>query len=69
MAETRERTLRVIKGCAVEILGKGEQFKSFWTSEPKAPDEKDWLKLFESDLPTATLRERPILILLDEMPP
>ena len=26
-------------------LGKAEQFKAFWTSGPKAPDEKDWLKL------------------------
>src|SRR5712692_10569446 len=42
-------------------LGKGEQFKAFWTSGPKAPDEKDWLKLFEGD--------QPVLILLDEMPP
>jgi hypothetical protein len=42
-------------------LGKGEQFKSFWTGGPRAPDEKDWLKLFEGD--------KPILILLDEMPP
>jgi len=42
-------------------LGKGEQFRLFWTSGPKAPDERDWLKLFEGD--------RPILILLDEMPP
>ncbi len=42
-------------------LGKGEQFKTFWTSGPKAPDEKDWLKLFDSGTP--------ILILLDEMPP
>jgi hypothetical protein len=42
-------------------LGKGEQFRPFWTSGPKAPDEKDWLKLFEGD--------QPILILLDEMPP
>jgi hypothetical protein len=42
-------------------LGKGEQFRSFWTSGPKAPDEKDWLKLFDG--------ENPILILLDEMPP
>ncbi len=42
-------------------LGKGEQFKAFWTSGPKAPDEKDWLKLFEGG--------EPILILLDEMPP
>ncbi len=42
-------------------LDKGEQFKAFWTSGPKAPDEKDWLKLFEGD--------KPVLILLDEMPP
>jgi len=42
-------------------LGKGDQFKAFWTSGPKAPDEKDWLKLFDAD--------QPILILLDEMPP
>jgi hypothetical protein len=42
-------------------LGKGEQFRSFWTSGPKAPDEKDWLKLFEGD--------QPVLILLDELPP
>lgn len=42
-------------------LDKGDQFKAFWTSGPKAPDEKDWLKLFEGD--------QPILILLDEMPP
>jgi len=42
-------------------LGKGEQFRSFWNSGPKAPDEKDWLKLFDGD--------QPVLILLDEMPP
>jgi hypothetical protein len=42
-------------------LGKGEHFKTFWTSGPKAPDEKDWLRLFDSG--------EPILILLDEMPP
>src|SRR3954468_20310086 len=42
-------------------LDKANQFKSFWTGGPKAPDEKDWLKLFDSDTP--------ILILLDEMPP
>lgn len=42
-------------------LGKGDQFSPFWTSGPEAPDEKDWLKLFNGD--------RPILILLDEMPP
>src|SRR5215813_2811814 len=42
-------------------LGKGEQFKTFWTSGPKAPDERDWLKLFDG----STF----ILILFDEMPP
>jgi len=42
-------------------LGKGDQFKSFWNAGPKAPDEKDWLKLFEGG--------DPVLILLDEMPP
>lgn len=42
-------------------LGKGEQFKPFWIGGPKAPDEKDWLKLLEG--------EQPCLILLDEMPP
>jgi hypothetical protein len=42
-------------------LGKGDQFKAFWTGGPKAPDEKDWLRLFEGS--------EPILILLDEMPP
>ncbi len=48
-------------GEIADQLGKGEQFKAFWTSGPKAPDEKDWLKLFDGD--------EPILILLDEMPP
>src|ERR1700693_355035 len=28
-------------------LGKGDQFKTLWNSGPKAPDEKDWLKLFD----------------------
>jgi hypothetical protein len=42
-------------------LGKGEQFRAFWTSGPKAPDEQDWLRLFAGD--------QPILILLDELPP
>ena len=42
-------------------LGKGEEFRGFWTGGPKAPDEKDWLKLFAGD--------QPVLILLDEMPP
>jgi hypothetical protein len=44
-----------------QAMGEGEQFKTFWTSGPKAPDEKDWLKLFDGG--------KPILILLDEMPP
>ncbi|MEJ5366081.1 MAG: anti-phage-associated DUF499 domain-containing protein [Desulfosoma sp.] len=48
-------------GEIAEQLGKGDQFRRFWESGPKAPDEKDWLKLFEGD--------RPTLILLDEMPP
>lgn len=48
-------------GEIAEQLSKGELFKDFWQSGPKAPDERDWLKLFEGD--------RPILILLDEMPP
>ena len=42
-------------------LGKGRQFRSFWTNGLKAPDEKDWLKLFDGG--------EPILILFDEMPP
>lgn len=42
-------------------LGKGDQFRGFWSAGPKAPDETDWLRLFDGD--------RPILILLDEMPP
>jgi hypothetical protein len=42
-------------------LDRGDQFRAFWTSGPKAPDERDWLKLFEG--------EQPVLILLDEMPP
>lgn len=42
-------------------LGKGDQFKAFWTAGPKAPDEKDWLRLLDDP--------DPILILLDEMPP
>lgn len=42
-------------------LGKADQFRAFWTAGPKAPDERDWLKLFEGTTP--------VLILLDEMPP
>ena len=42
-------------------LGKADLFQEYWSAGPKAPDERAWLKLFEGD--------RPILILLDEMPP
>jgi hypothetical protein len=42
-------------------LGRGDLFRNFWSGGPKAPDERDWLRLFEGD--------QPILILLDEMPP
>ena len=42
-------------------LGKADQFKKFWTAGPKAPDEKDWLQVFDGT--------DPILILLDELPP
>lgn len=42
-------------------LGRGDQFRDFWSAGPKAPDETDWLLLFDGD--------RPVLILLDEMPP
>jgi hypothetical protein len=48
-------------GEIAEQLGKAELFSEFWSSGPKAPDERDWLKLFEGN--------EPILILLDEMPP
>lgn len=42
-------------------LGKEGLFRPFWENGAKAPDERDWIKLFEGD--------EPILILLDEMPP
>src|SRR5438552_416268 len=42
-------------------LGKGEQFKAFWSSGADAPDEQAWLRLFDG--------EGPVLILLDELPP
>lgn len=48
-------------GEIAEQLGKADLFRKFWAEGPKAPDERDWLKLFEG--------QRPILILLDEMPP
>ncbi len=48
-------------GEIAEQLGKPELFQDFWASGPKAPDEKAWVSLFSGD--------KPILILLDEMPP
>ena len=57
----RNNPPRFFWGEIAEQLGKGERFRDFWTAGPKAPDEKDWLDLLEGD--------RPVLILLDEMPP
>ena len=48
-------------GEIAEQLGKGDEFNRFWTAGPRAPDEQHWIKLLEGD--------RPVLILLDEMPP
>lgn len=48
-------------GEIADQLGKAEKFKGFWAEGPKAPDEKDWLDLFEGN--------EPILILIDELPP
>jgi hypothetical protein len=48
-------------GEIAQQLDKAELFRDFWVAGPKAPDEKDWLKLFDGG--------EPILILLDEMPP
>lgn len=42
-------------------FGKADLFRPFWAEGPRAPGETDWLRLFEGD--------RPVLILLDEMPP
>jgi hypothetical protein len=42
-------------------LGKESLFREYWESGAKAPDEQAWLNLFEG--------EKPVLILLDEMPP
>src|SRR4051794_1538199 len=57
----RNNPERFFWGEIADQLGRGEQFKSFWSGGPKAPDEKDWLKLFDES--------GPVLILLDEMPP
>ncbi len=48
-------------GEIAQQLGKADVFQEYWSSGPKAPDEKAWLKLFEG--------KDPILILLDEIPP
>jgi len=48
-------------GEIAEQIGRAEVFQEFWSSGPKAPDEKAWLRLFDG--------KDPILILLDEMPP
>jgi hypothetical protein len=42
-------------------LGKESLFREYWESGTKAPDEQAWINLFDGD--------KPILILLDEMPP
>ena len=42
-------------------LEKPDLFKTFWMNGPRAPDERDWLNLFDGN--------DPVLILLDEMPP
>ena len=48
-------------GDIAQQLGRAGVFQEFWSSGPKAPDEKAWFKLFAG--------QDPILILLDEMPP
>lgn len=48
-------------GEIAEQLGSPSLFRQFWEGGPKAPDERDWIRLFDSS--------EPILILLDEMPP
>jgi len=48
-------------GEVAQQLGKPELFRDFWVGGPKAPDERDWLRLFDGS--------EPILILLDELPP
>jgi predicted AAA+ superfamily ATPase len=48
-------------GEIADQLGKGEQFARYWQAGPEAPDQGAWIKLFEGD--------KPILILLDELPP
>lgn len=57
----RNRPPHYLWGEIAAQLGKESLFRQFWESGTKAPDEKAWLDLFDSD--------EPILILLDEMPP
>ncbi len=57
----RNSPKRFFWGEIADQLGKAEKFKRFWAEGPKAPDEQDWLALFEGS--------EPILILIDELPP
>ncbi|NJD03475.1 MAG: DUF499 domain-containing protein [Ruminiclostridium sp.] len=57
----RNNPVHFFWGDIAQQLGKAEIFRSFWVAGPGAPDEKDWLRLFDDN--------QPILILLDEMPP
>lgn len=57
----RNNPNRFFWGEIANQLGNGERFRRFWAGGPQAPDERDWRGLFEGD--------RPILILLDAMPP
>jgi hypothetical protein len=57
----RNNPTHFLWGEIAEQLGYADLFRDFWVGGPKAPEEKDWLKLFDGG--------DPILILLDEMPP
>jgi len=57
----RHRPNSYFWGEVANQIGKGELFRDYWSSGPKAPDEGAWLELFSG--------EDPILILLDELPP
>lgn len=57
----RNNPVHFFWGEVAQQLGSTELFRDFWVGGPKAPDERDWLRLFEGG--------EPILILLDELPP
>lgn len=57
----RNNPVEYFWGEIAKQLGKPDVFKDFWVNGPVAPDERDWLRLFDGD--------EPILILMDEMPP